>query len=149
MAFFRRSAAQVLLTFVSVISFLGTGLHLLPGCNHFHDLGLSSDYTPTARTSMPVITTTDDCDDDCPICRFIAIPWALTAPPAIVDCGVHFEPRRCGSNFFTGIVVARPYGARAPPQPPLSGRPFSTSILNAARIARAAYSIDVTSQSHL
>ncbi|HEX4415981.1 MAG TPA: hypothetical protein VH107_20280, partial [Lacipirellulaceae bacterium] len=108
-------------TFVSVISFLGTGLHLLPGCNHFHDLGLSSDSRADSRHFSAATHSDDDCDDDCPICRFIAIPWALTAPPAIIDCGVHFEPVAEALIISPALVVARPYGARAPPHSLLFG----------------------------
>jgi hypothetical protein len=122
MAFFRQTAARVLLTFVSVISFLGTGLHLLPGCNHFHNVRLASD--PLAGAPHFSAGHHDgDCDDDsdCPICRFIAIPWALSTPPAIIDCDVHFEPVVAAPTSSPALAIARPYGARAPPRPPLFG----------------------------
>src|SRR5215216_4670707 len=92
MAFFRQFAAQLLLTVVSAVSLLGTGLHLLPGCDHFHNLGHSCDEHADCSQAHSDHHDCDNCQShsDCAICRFLAIPWALSSPPAVVDGGRPF-----------------------------------------------------------
>src|SRR5436190_13523533 len=120
MAFFRQFAAQVLLTVVSAISLLGTGLHLVPGCDHFHDSCDSGCEHADCCHHHADHHDSDNCNSDsnCAICRFLAIPWALAAPPAIVDCGRPFENLVAASTDTPAIEAVRPYGARAPPRLP-------------------------------
>jgi hypothetical protein len=118
MAFFRQFAAQVLLTVASAISLLGTGLHLLPGCDHFHD---SCDSHCDGAGCCHHDADHHDGDNrnpdsNCAICRFLAIPWALTAPPAIVDDGRPFEFLVAATAPAPATEAIRLYGARAPPQ---------------------------------
>jgi hypothetical protein len=120
MAFFRQFAAPVLLTVVSTISLLGSGLHLLPGCDHFHDSCDSGLGRADCCHHGADHHDGDNCNSDsnCAICRFLAIPWALTLPPAIVDCGRPFEFLVVVSAKTPAIEAFRPYGARAPPRLP-------------------------------
>ena len=122
MAFFRQFAAQVLLTAVSAISLLGTGLHLLPGCDHFHDQCDSCDEHADCSHfhAHAGHHDHDTCNSssNCAICRFLAIPWALTSPPAIVDSGRPFEFLVAASANTPAIQAFRLYGARAPPRLP-------------------------------
>ncbi len=117
MAFSRQFAAQVLLTVVSAVSFLGTGLHLLPGCDHFHDHFDSC--CEHADCDHPQSDHSDrhnrHSDSNCAICQFLAIPWALTSPPTIVDGGRPFEILVVPSVNTPAIEALRLYGARAPP----------------------------------
>src|SRR3954449_12788778 len=109
MAFFRRSAATLVLALICATSILGTGLHLLPGCDHFHEHGCLTGEHAASQVDLP--HHGDECcsDSDCPICRFLAIPWAITATPAIVDCGQFVEPANITSKSSPAISAARPY----------------------------------------
>src|SRR5215213_6966591 len=120
MALFRQFAAQLLLTVVSAISLLGSGLHLLPGCNHFHEECASCDEHADCDHSHADQHDGDDhkSDSNCAICRFMAIPWALSSPPTIADCGRPFELLVAVSAPKPAIEAFHPYGARAPPQSP-------------------------------
>ena len=122
MAFFRQFAAQVLLTAVSAISLLGTGLHLLPGSDHFHDQCDSCDEHADCNHfhAHAGHHDHDNCNSssNCAICRFLAIPWALTSPPAIVDSGRPFEFLVAAAANIPAIEAFRHYGARAPPRSP-------------------------------
>ena len=118
MGFFRQFAAQVLLTAVSAISLLGTGLHLVPGCDHFHDECQSCDEHAGCSHLHGENHDCDNChpESNCAICRFLAIPWALSSPPAIVDSGRPFQFLVAASAAKPAIEALRPYGARAPPR---------------------------------
>jgi hypothetical protein len=122
MSFFRQFAAPVVLTVFGTVSTLGTGLHLFPGCNHFHAPARSG----TAHTSCAThgqcchdqieraecaIAPTDDCE----ICRVLAIPRLVSPPPAIIAFGIHFEPLIVAVPLQPTLEKERPYGARAPP----------------------------------
>ena len=117
MRFYRQFAVRLLLAVVSTTSLLGSGLHLLPGCNHFHDQGHSSDANAECGAFHLAHHGFDDCksDSDCPICRFLAIPWAVTLQPQIIDCGRRIECLVAASTPRPAIEVVRLYGARAPP----------------------------------
>jgi hypothetical protein len=123
MSFIRQFAAPVLLTVFGTVSLLGTGLHLLPGCGHFHLPGhhcsghdwigqeLCCDHG--ADVSAPAV---GESHDDCAICQLLAIPQTLTPPPAMVAGGVRFEPLAEATILEPSISIWRPYGARAPPR---------------------------------
>jgi hypothetical protein len=118
MAFFRQFAAQLLLTVVSAMSLLGTGLHLLPGCDHFHDSCDSGCEQAGCCHHDAGHHDGDNCpaDSNCAICRFLAIPWALTSPPAIVDGGRPFEFLVATAAPAPATEALRLYSARAPPR---------------------------------
>ena len=117
MALFRQFAAQLVLTAVGTISLLGTGLHLLPGCDHFHDsCDLGCEHAGCCHHDADHHDG-DNCnpDSDCAICRFLAIPWALSSPPIVVDGGRAFEFLVVLCTDAPSIEALRLYGARAPP----------------------------------
>jgi hypothetical protein len=116
MAFFRQFTAQVLLTIVSAVSFLGTGLHLLPGCDHFHDHFASCcEHADCHHQAAHHDSNNCHSDSDCAICQLLAIPWAPTSPPTIVDCGRPFEVLVVASVNTPPAEALPLYGARAPP----------------------------------
>jgi len=128
MSFIRQFAAPVLLTVFGTVSLLGTGLHLLPGCGHFHLPGHQCsvhDWTGqgwkghelydhhVVEGSTPAI---GESHDDCAICQLLAIPQTLTPPPAMVAGGVRFEPLAEVTILEPTLTIWRLYGARAPPR---------------------------------
>ena len=109
----------------AAVSVLGTGMHLLPGCEHFHCAshccheqtgccsgdGLSTDSISAVKNvNHPTATSAD-----CPICGFLALPRALT-PLTVVDSGSSLVvPAKNKPPQQWVPVASRPYGARAPP----------------------------------
>jgi hypothetical protein len=123
MSFFRQIAGPALVTVFATVSFLGTGLHLLPGCGHFHGhIFHAHGHHCTAHHhaghchSEPKMSEIGTSHDDCAICRFLAIPRALTPPPAIVAIGLRFEPIVVAAVIPLSLDIERAYGARGPPQ---------------------------------
>lgn len=125
MSFYRRFAAPVVLAVFGTVSVLGTGLHLLPGCGHFHGPAYhvhapGHHYTAHGHTghhhSKPAKSEIGSAHTDCAICRFLAIPRALTLAPEIVDNGVRFEFVVFAATSQPDLSTERPYAARAPPQ---------------------------------
>jgi hypothetical protein len=128
---FRQFGALALTAVFATVSLLGTGLHLLPGCDHFHapdgcccthhrschsDCGQSActdyDYHPSPNSQGDL----GQSDSDCPICRFLAIPRALTPPIVIPERTLYVEPLVESAPPLPAHEALRPYGARAPPR---------------------------------
>jgi hypothetical protein len=124
MSFSRQFAGLALLAVFSVVSVLGDGLHLISGCNHYHapahccaDHGHCHAQAADRHGESGEVEVGAS-DAGCPICQFLAIPRALTAPPVIVSCGFRFGPLVVVAPLQLSLEVERPYGARAPPVSP-------------------------------
>jgi hypothetical protein len=101
---------------------LGYALHLVPGCGHSHSGHLCGIHASACREhSNRDGTAIGNSDSDCAICRFLAIPRALTAPPAVAACGLYVDSRAATAPLQPDEEGARPYGARAPPRVSLIG----------------------------
>jgi hypothetical protein len=123
----RQLAAPVFSAVFATVLFLGTGLHLLPGCGHFHGAfhycsghhHIATFYANRGHAEF-ANSEAGHSHDDCAICRFLAIPRVLTPPPTIVTVGVRFEPTVDATFIPPSLDIERPYGARAPPRPSLN-----------------------------
>lgn len=117
MSFFRQFASSALLAVFGTVSLLGDGLHLLSGCDHHHAPAhccaahAHCEHHHAAQSECAI----GPADSDCPICQFLAIPQALTAPPAIVAGSVRLEPLIVAAPLEPALDIERPYAARAPP----------------------------------
>lgn len=119
MYFFRQVAGPVLLTVFGAVSILGTGLHLLPGCGHFHGPGhhcRSHSHAKQQQVGDGSEYEPDCSHTDCPICRYLAIPRALTPPPQIISHIERREPLVAATILSPTLESERPYAARAPPR---------------------------------
>jgi hypothetical protein len=125
MNFSRQIAVPALLTVFGTVSILGTGLHLISGCNHTHSPMHCNGahrhvcHHPLGAKQQPV-TEIGDSHEDCAICRFLALPRALTPPTAIIACGLPFKSIVPVAAEAPERAPARPYAARAPPRLPLN-----------------------------
>ena len=120
MCFFRRFAAPVVVAVFGTVSFLGTGLHLVPGCNHFHSHGSAHCCTSHGHChhhdADPSQTELSTSDADCAICQFLAIPQVLTPPVEILTDGNFFEPLVARATLQPTLDPERIYSARGPPR---------------------------------
>lgn len=118
MSLFRQFVAPVLLAVFGTVTFLGTGLHLLPGCGHSHGLGHFCSADGDACDHVPQSPTSEigASNSDCAICRFLAIPQALTPPLKVIAYGVRCEPMSEEAILQPSIEGERLYSARAPPR---------------------------------
>ena len=119
MHFFRRFAAPVFVAVFGTVSLLGTGLHLLPGCNHFHDHAAANCCAHShcghqhAESGPSEISAPDT---DCAICQFLAIPQVLTPAVEILTDGNFFTPLVTGEALQPTLDPERAYSARGPPR---------------------------------
>jgi hypothetical protein len=120
MSFIRQIAIPVLLTVFGTVAFLGTGLHLIPGCGHFHVHApwqqcadhLHAGHQHEKASHQHGFGTSHD---DCAICRFLGLPRLLTSPPTLADGGNRIESIAVFVPAHAAREAARPYSARAPP----------------------------------
>lgn len=118
MSFIRQIAVPVLLTVFGTVSFLGTGLHLLPGCGHFHAPWQHCALHAHSGGQHPQVTDENGLEkshDDCEICRFVALPRILTPPPKPIAGGTHFERLLLAATLQYAGETQRAYAARGPP----------------------------------